>query len=206
MKKNFTVLVVDDDPDILFATERIIMKAGYSTIKASSAAECKKLMQENCPDLILLDVVLPDMQGTDLCREIKGDSNYEGTYIILLSGKRTSSDEQSMGLDFGADGYIARPISNRELLARVDAMVRIISAERERDQLIIRLQEAMSKIKTLNGLLPICMHCKKIRDDKGYWNQIEAYIHERSDAEFSHSICRDCAEKHYPDIDIYDDE
>jgi len=205
MNKNFTVLVVDDDPDILFATERIIMKAGYSTIKASSAAECKKLMQENFPDLILLDVVLPDMEGTELCREIKSDPHYEGTYIILLCGKRTTTDEQSIGLDFGADGYIARPISNRELLARVDSMVRIISAERERDQLILRLHEAMAKIKTLSGLLPICMHCKKIRDDKGYWNQLEAYIHENSDAKFTHSICRDCAEKYYPDMNIYDD-
>ncbi len=69
----------------------------------------------------------------------------------------------------------------------------------------VELETAMSKIKTLKGLLPICMHCKKIRDDKGYWNQMEAYIHEHSDAEFSHSICRECADKYYPDLDLNDE-
>ena len=68
-----------------------------------------------------------------------------------------------------------------------------------------KLEEAISKIKTLSGLLPICSHCKKIRDDKGYWNQVESYIHEHTDAVFSHGICPDCAKKHYPDFDLYDD-
>ncbi len=68
-----------------------------------------------------------------------------------------------------------------------------------------KLEEALSRVKTLTGLLPICMHCKKIRDEKGYWKRIEAYIQENSEAEFSHSICRECAKEHYPDMDIYDD-
>ena len=206
MNEDIMVLVVDDDPDILFATARIVKKAGYTVIKASSATECQEVIRENLPDLILLDVVLPDMEGIDLCKKIKNDPDYNGIYIILLSGKRTSSDEQSEGLDTGADGYIARPVSNRELTARVNAMVRILSAERERDRLIIELQEAQSKIKTLSGMLPICAYCKKIRDDKGYWNRLETYIKEHSEAEFSHSICRECAEKYYPDFDLYGDE
>ncbi len=77
--------------------------------------------------------------------------------------------------------------------------------EKERETLIKKLQEALEKVKTLSGLLPICMHCKKIRDDKGYWNKIEEYVQENSEARFSHSICQECAEKHYPDFDIYDD-
>jgi ABC-type phosphate/phosphonate transport system substrate-binding protein len=77
--------------------------------------------------------------------------------------------------------------------------------EREREKLIKQLQKSLAEIKTLSGLLPICSHCKKIRDDKGYWNQIEHYIHEHSDAEFSHGICEECAEKYYPDMGLYDD-
>ena len=73
-------------------------------------------------------------------------------------------------------------------------------AEAEREKLIVELQDAVAKIKTLNGLLPICAHCKKIRDDKGYWKQIESYIIEHSKAEFSHGICPECAKKHYPEF------
>lgn len=78
--------------------------------------------------------------------------------------------------------------------------------EQERENLISELKDALAQVKTLSGLLPICSYCKKIRDDKGYWTQIESYIHDHSEAEFSHSICQECAKKYYPDMDIYDDE
>jgi hypothetical protein len=79
-------------------------------------------------------------------------------------------------------------------------------AQIEKEKLIVELKHALHKVKTLSGLLPICASCKKIRDDQGYWNQIESYIQIRSDAEFSHSICPDCAKKLYPDIDIYNED
>lgn len=205
MNEDVTIMVVDDDPDILFATVRILKNAGYSVIKASSASESLALLDEYRPDLILLDVVLPDMKGTDLCRKIKNDPTHKGAHIILLSGKMTSTDDQTEGLDIGADGYIVRPVSNRELEARVKAMVRILLTERERDRLIVELKKALSEIKTLSGLLPLCSHCKKVRDDKGYWNQIDAYIRQHTDADFTHSICPECAEKYYPDLSLYED-
>ncbi len=77
--------------------------------------------------------------------------------------------------------------------------------EGQRDKSILDLQQALSEVKKLSGLLPICSYCKKIRDDKGYWNQIEKYIHEHSEAKFSHGICRECAKKHYPDLGLYGD-
>ena len=77
--------------------------------------------------------------------------------------------------------------------------------EEQREELIEALQKALSEVKTLRGFLPICSYCKKIRDDKGYWSQIESYIHKHSDAEFSHGICPECAKKYYPDMDLYDD-
>jgi PAS domain S-box-containing protein len=76
--------------------------------------------------------------------------------------------------------------------------------EKEREKLFHDLQDALENVRTLKGLLPICSHCKKVRDDKGYWNQIEVYIEDHSEAEFSHSICRECAKKYYPDMKIYD--
>ncbi len=206
MNQRIKVLVVDDDPDVLFATSRIVKSAGYEVFEASTGALCMKTARENRPDLILLDVVLPDVDGTKLCREIKSDPELKATFVVLISGTKISSHDQADGLDVGADGYIARPISNRELKARVDAMARIYVAERERDRLIIELKEALSKVKLLSGLLPICANCKKIRDDQGYWNQVEKYIGEHSNAQFTHSICPECVKKLYPDLDIYDDD
>ena len=78
-------------------------------------------------------------------------------------------------------------------------------SEKERELLISELTDAMIQVKKLSGLLPICSYCKKVRDDKGYWNQIEAYIQDHSEAQFSHSICKECADKYYSDLDIYDD-
>jgi len=77
-----------------------------------------------------------------------------------------------------------------------------IKTEKENEHLIAQLQKALTEVKTLSGLIPICANCKKVRDDQGYWNQIETYIHERSNADFSHSICPDCAKKLYPDMEI----
>ena len=76
--------------------------------------------------------------------------------------------------------------------------------EAERERLIKELQDALIRVKTLSGLLPICSHCKSIRDDHGYWEKIEAYIGKHSTAEFSHSICPECAQTYYPDMDLYE--
>ena len=91
------------------------------------------------------------------------------------------------------------------LIGVVEDITEQNKANREKDKLILNLQEALQNVKQLSGLLPICSHCKKVRDDKGYWEQIETYIHNHSEAEFSHSICEECAKKYYPDMDLYDD-
>ena len=80
--------------------------------------------------------------------------------------------------------------------------LKLENSRRQLEQANKKLQLALSEVKTLSGLLPICTSCKKIRDDKGYWNQIESFIRDRSEAEFSHGICPDCAKKLYPDMDL----
>lgn len=204
MKEEIKILIVDDDPDVLLASSRIVKSEGYQVLTASSGTACMAMVKKHRPDLILMDVVLPDIHGTTLCKEIKSDPALQGIYIVLISGMKTSSVEQADGLDVGADGYIARPVSNRELKARVSAMVRILRAERERDRLIVQLKEALLQVKRLSGLLPLCSYCKKVRDDRGYWNQIDAYLQEHSEADISHSICPECAEKYYAELDLYE--
>jgi len=147
------------------------------------------------------------MTGTETCRQIKTDESLRDIFVMLLSGVQTTSEYQADGLNVGADGYIVKPLSNKELLARVQAMVRIKRAEdalrekeKEQQELILELQAALAEIKTLKGFIPICASCKKIRDDEGYWDQLEAYISKHTDAVFSHGLCPECAEKYRAEI------
>jgi PleD family two-component response regulator len=202
--KGIKILVVDDDENILYLTTEVLKKTGCRLFTATTGQECMASVRANHPDLILLDMVLPDMSGMEICSEIKTDPLFKKTFILFFSGQRTDSIEQAKGLNVGADGYIIKPITNSELLARVNAFIRIIRTEQERDRLIGELKQALSKIKQLSGLLPICSHCSKIRDEKGVWNRLETYIEAHSEADFSHSICPACAEKHFPGVKIFD--
>jgi DNA-binding response OmpR family regulator len=195
------VLVTDDDPDVLLLTTMLLEEEGYDVLKAKTGEACLEATRAFHPDIVILDVMLPDMRGTEVCRRIKTDPDLCDALVILVSGVRVSSDNQADGLNVGADGYISKPISNREFVARVQAMVRIKAAEdalrekeKEQQKLIDQLQDAFAEIKTLKGFIPICASCKKIRDDEGYWNQLEVYISKHTDAVFTHGLCPQCAE------------
>jgi len=202
MNEQFKVLVTDDTPEILVMSTMLLRRAGYKVLEASTGQECLDALQAHHPDLVLLDVMLPDMTGIQICRQIKNDKNLKDIFVILTSGIQITSEDQAEGLDIGADGYIIRPVPNKEFLARVQAGERIKRAEdtlREKEwqqqTLISQLEEALAAIKTLKGYIPICASCKKIRDDEGYWNQLEEYISKHTDATFTHGICPACLEQ-----------
>ncbi|MGC8658645.1 MAG: response regulator [Desulfomonilaceae bacterium] len=317
------ILIVDDQPFSLKGASRIMAGAGYQTLEADNGTDCLKLAAEHKPDMILLDVVMPDIDGREVCRRIKSNPQTRDIYVILLSSTEIASDDQANALEHYADGYIARPVRNRELVARVKSLMRlketekrlaealefnkkilatssvgiatyasdghttfanealasifggsvsevtkenfreleswrisglledaqetlssaaekirqvhvvtkygkevwldchlhrftsgaeynllltvnditsIKTAEEENRKLIEELQKALAEVKTLSGFLPICSSCKKIRNDKGYWEQIESYIRDHSEAQFTHGICPECARKLYPEF------
>jgi DNA-binding response OmpR family regulator len=206
MRNEARILVTDDDPDVLLLSATLLAGEGYEVCEAATGKGCLDAARSHHPDLVLLDVVLPDMTGIEVCRRIKAEPGLQGTFVTLVSGTRVSSEYQAEGLNVGADGYIVKGVTNREFLARIQSLVRIKRAEdalREKEEeqrrLISELQKAVAEIKTLRGFIPICASCKKIRDDEGYWDQLEAYIGKRTDAVFSHSICPECAERLYPE-------
>jgi len=124
------ILVVDDDPDVLNGTARVVEQAGYVVSRAGNGTEALRMVQEERPDLVLLDRNMPDMDGAEVCRLVKQDTALKDTFVILISGTAVSAAEQSAGLEGGADGYIVRPIGNRELSARIEAFVRILNLGR----------------------------------------------------------------------------
>ncbi len=119
--------------------------------------------------------------------------------LIGLANKPDDFDDNDAKMATGFGKLAAIALQNSRNLDQR------INAEKQREMMIQDLRRALSKVRRLSGLLPICSYCKKIRDDKGYWNQLESYLHEHSEAELSHSICKECAEKYYPDLNIYKD-
>ncbi len=127
-----TLVVIDDDPLVLRATARIVADAGYAVVTGSTAAEAIELTRRHLPAMLLLDVMLPDGDGMEVARQLKGEAALADVFVVLLSGVKTSGEDQAAGLSAGlADGYIARPFGKTEFLARIDALLRLRTAQVE---------------------------------------------------------------------------
>jgi signal transduction histidine kinase len=151
------ILIVDDNPVVLFGISHLLKSAGFTVVEAANGGQGLQLALSESPDLVLLDVLLPDVNGIELCRRLKGNPNTQHLFVVLLSSVETSPDSQVTGLEAGADGYIARPIENRELIARVQAMLRIKHAEaalrRAHDELEKRVAERTHELSRANAAL-----------------------------------------------------
>jgi DNA-binding response OmpR family regulator len=206
------ILVVDDIIKNIQLLGSVLGKEGYAVSYATEGAKALEMAVSEPFDLILLDVMMPEMDGFEVCRQLKQHPETEGIPILFLTAK-SEQDDIIRGLQEGAVDYLTKPFNPPELLARVKTHLALQKAKadllrsktelerknRDLERLLAENQKALAEIKTLRGILPICSSCKKIRDDEGYWTQIEAYIQEHSSAEFTHSLCLDCARKLYPD-------
>ena len=143
------------------------------------------------PALAIVDWMMPGIDGPELCRRIRQDPALAHMYVILLTGRRSREDVVA-GLDAGADDYVVKPFDADELRARVHVGIRVLKLQERLAERVAELQTALLKVKQLSGLLPICSYCKRIRSDQNYWEQVDRYVAQHSDAEFSHGICPDC--------------
>ena len=189
------ILIAEDESVSRSLLEAILKKWGYDVVATSSGQEAWEAMQaENPPPLAILDWKMPGMDGVEICRKVRESTTLASTYIILLTGQR-QKDDVVVGLESGANDYIRKPFDREELRARVRAGERVIELQAALSDRVKELQAALSQIKTLQGLLPICSYCKKIRNDQNYWQELETYVGQHSQAEFSHGICPECQEK-----------
>lgn len=202
------VLIVDDSKtELMFLTD-LLQKNGMFVKTAEGADEAFRRLAEDKPDLILMDVVMPDMNGFEVCRIIKADVRYEGIPIIFITSANTPKDELT-GIGLGGTDYLTKPLDFELLKLKthnhIELKLRNDTIRDQRDQLALKNQEleaAMVRIRRLEGLLPICLFCKSIHRDDASWQELEVYISEHSDAQFSHGICPACFKKHYPDIPL----
>ncbi len=129
MNNGKTILIVDDDKLLRLTTRKALENQGYTLLEAENGQQALSMAREHHPDLILMDVNMPVLDGLETCRMIKSDLELASAFVVIVSGSRIDSDSQAAGLNLGADGYLTRPIPNRELLARVQSMLRIKAAE-----------------------------------------------------------------------------
>jgi CheY-like chemotaxis protein len=175
--------------------ETTLSKWGYNVmVTRDGEMAYQALQQEEAPHLVIVDWMMPNMDGLELCRKLREDPSKQSIYIIMLTAKSDKKDIV-MGLEVGADDYITKPFDREELRVRVRVGARIVELQSTLADRVKELEEALANVKQLQGILPICSHCKKVRDDQNYWQQVESYISSHTDAQFSHSICPECFEQ-----------
>ncbi|MHC4909937.1 MAG: response regulator [Planctomycetota bacterium] len=195
------ILLVDDNPTNLTVLFQTLDGQGYQLLVAQDGEEALRVAAEAHPDLILLDILMPRLNGYDTCTRLKADPVTAETPVIFMSAL-DEIEEKVKGFEVGAVDYITKPFQTREVLCRVETHLELQRLRRQLRARVAELEAALGEVKRLSGLLPICAYCKRIREGDDYWQQVESYISDRTEAQFSHGVCPDCFEKHVqPEID-----
>jgi two-component system, response regulator PdtaR len=192
-------LIAEDDYLVGKEIRRALESLGHDIIaEVSNGDDAVEKTCELHPDVVLMDIQMLEMDGLQASQRIQRRCP---TPVVVLTAYE-SSDLFKRASETGVGAYLIKPPKSSEIERAI-----IIAMARHKDLMRLRhlneeLEKALSEIKILRGIIPICMGCKKIRDDTGYWNLVEEYISDHSEAEFSHVLCPECMKKFYPDIDI----
>lgn len=201
LKETIRVLVAEDNPVDSEIIKHSLHKIGFEMVGlAVTGVEVVDMTVSLRPDVVLMDIEMPELDGLDATRQIQ---TRQPTPVVFLTAHE-GEDFIEKASEVGASAYLSKPPMAKDLeraiimaLARHDDLMECWRLNRE-------LEKALKEIKTLQCILPICSSCKKIRDDKGYWSQLDAYLRQHSDVGFTHSLCPECAARLYPDFYPFD--
>jgi sigma-B regulation protein RsbU (phosphoserine phosphatase) len=186
------VLIAEDDAVSRRLLEATLNKLGYEVVLASDGAEAWAVLQrEDPPSLAILDWMMPQIDGVEICRRVRNLPTATPPYLVLLTAKDQKTDVV-VGLDAGANDYLTKPFDRSELRARIQVGTHVLELQKALVGRVRELEDALSQVKQLQGLLPICSYCKKIRDEQNYWQRVENYLSAHAQVVFSHGICPDC--------------
>jgi DNA-binding NtrC family response regulator len=200
-RRSIKLLLVEDNPGDARLIEESIAEsqlANFRLLRAGDlAGAAEQLGREDC-DAVLLDLSLPGSQGLDTLLEMQKIA--PDAAIVVLTGLNNEAVAVE-AVRNGAQDYLVKGRVDGDVITRAVryALERKLLM-RDRERLINELRDALATVKRLSGLLPICSSCKKIRDDQGYWRQVEEYLHDHSEADFTHGICPECMHRLYPDV------
>jgi len=198
------ILIADDDLTYRVLLNDVLKKCGYDVLESTDGLEAfEVLKRSDAPELAIIDWMMPRMEGLEVIRRIRAFDTEFSPYIILLTSRGEKLDIIT-GLEAGADDYLAKPFNVGELQARLSVGKRIVNMQKRLAVQVEELRMAMNHIETLRGILPICSFCNNIRNDDGSWERVDDYISLHSRAEFSHTVCPECMERHYPECEIED--
>ncbi|MFO7892062.1 MAG: response regulator [bacterium] len=237
-EKNITIMIVEDSHTQAVYLKKILIEKNYTVTVTHNGEEALAELRKKMPKIVVSDVLMPEMNGYELCKKIKSDENLKKIPVILLT---TLSDPEDIikGLKVGADHFITKPFKPDFLISHIQYILinhdlrkkgvadlgmeiyfggqkyfltsnriqildllfstyeAVIHKNKELEQLNRKLEESLRTIKQLKGLIPICSECKKIRNDKGYWEQLEVFLKAHSDIDFTHGLCPECEKKYY---------
>lgn len=175
------ILAVEDDAVLRTVLARTLGRLGYEVVEAADGEKAWDSMQADPVRIVVSDWMMPRMDGLELCRRIRARQEADYTYIILLTVLDATEENKRKAADAGVDDFLTKPLNPTDLWLRLRVAERIL--------------HYATRVRQLEGLLPICSYCKKVRDDRNYWQQIEGYFRQHTGTKFSHSICPDCYQR-----------
>lgn len=190
------ILIADDDPASRSLLAATLEMFGFEVLVTADGTQAWEILQgEDAPQLAILDWVMPGLDGIQICQQTRALPTDRPPYLIILTSRDSKADVLE-ALNAGADEFLSKPFDPMELRARIQVGKRMITLQNSIADRVHELQAALNQVRTLQGILPICAYCKKIRNDQDYWQQVEHYIASNTEATFTHGICPECWEKH----------
>jgi DNA-binding response OmpR family regulator len=172
------VIAVEDEAASRSILRRCLEKLGHDVVEASNGEEAWELWRDGKPRVVVSDWMMPKLDGLRLCKRIRAQQGRDYTYFILLTGSTDSVQNRRAAGEAGVDDFLTKPIDMSALWMRLRVAERIL--------------KYTVQLHRLEAMIPMCSYCKKIRDDRNYWQQIESYINEATGTEISHSVCPEC--------------
>ena len=189
------ILIAEDDPVSRRILEATLVKWGYEVLVTLDGRQAWDVLQrDDAPSLAILDIMMPGMDGLEICRKVRQLPRATPPYLILLSAM-SGKEQVVRGIRAGANDYLTKPFHREELRVRVGVGSQMLALQKALAERVEELEDALSQVNHLQGMLPICSYCKKVRDDQNYWQQVENYISDHADVQFSHGICPGCYER-----------
>ena len=189
------ILIAEDDPVSRRMLEITLKRWDYEVVVTENGADALAVLESaETPPLAILDVMMPGLDGMEVCRRIRRAPTQNPPFIILLTAKDRKENVVA-GIEAGANDYLTKPFNREELRVRLHVGFKTVELQRQLAARIAELESAAEHIERLQGILAICSYCKNIRDSENYWQRVEGYIADRTEAVFSHGICPDCYDR-----------